>query len=443
MTEKSHSLNYNQLLLVVIGAFSVAVFILDIFIPLGASGSMVYVLFVMATYWKGQNMTLGSGVVGTIFIIFGFIFSVSTEYIVLSGINHVVAIIVMWATVWFVNNYKASLLQVRRNYRVLFQAANDEILVFLLDEKHQPKPFLEINDTACNILGYSRDELLQKSIFDITVAEEKELNWLIENVIEHGQMVHKSQHLTKKGEIIPVELSIRPFSYDGRLAIIIVGRDLRERRKLEQEILEVSEQERQRIGRDMHDDLGQLLTVATMTAQMLEHDLKSKDAEDAKKMHELANLIKTTAERSRTLSHGLVPFNVEKNGLDNALKDLADDISKMYDIDVCYTGDHNLLIKNKSMVVHIYRIAQEAINNAVKHGKATSIEVELSSAGDYISLHVKDNGSGFHEPGATSEGIGIRTMNFRANMIGGDLKISSEKGKGTEIICEIPKVNLR
>lgn len=440
MSNNSKSLTFNQLLLGTTGLLSAAVFVIDIYIPLGTSGSMIYILFVMATYWNSKKFTIASGILATLLIFLGYRFSISSEYVIFSVINHVLAVIVVWVSVWLVNNYKASLHQARRNYRMLFQAANDEILVFQLDDHNQPEPFLEINDTACDILGYTRDELLQKSLYDIVADEKKEVNKRIENVLEHGEIVVESRHRTKEGDIIPLELSVRSFLYNERRAIISVGRDQRERRRLEQEILNASEQERQRIGRDLHDDLGQLLSVATLTAQMLEREMKSKNMQEAKKIEELAGILKTAGERSRSLSHGLIPFNVEHNGLDDALQELTSNVSKMYDIDIHYAGNQDILQTNNSTAVHIYRIAQEAINNAVKHSNATSIEVELSSSGNHITLRVKDNGRGFPES-EVSKGIGMRIMNFRANMIRGDLKITSEKGKGTEIICPVPKDN--
>lgn len=437
MPDKLKSRYFNQLLLGITGVFSVIVFILDIFIPLGASGSMVYVLFVMATYWKERNYTLSAGAAGTIFTIAGLFFSATSEYLIFSAINHFLAIVVIWATVWFVNNYKASIHQVRKDYRGLFRAANDEILVCYLDENNQPTPFIEVNDTACDILGYSREELLQKSIYDISTNEKKEINRRTKNVLEQGEIIVESHQITKGGSIIPLELSVRLFPYNGRQAIISVGRDLRERRRLEQEILNVSEQERQRIGRDLHDDLGQMLSVATLTARMLERDMKAKKMQEAEKVRELTDMIQKAGEHSRTLSHGLVPFNVEQNGLDNALQELTHSVSQMYNIDIHYAGSQDILLNVNYMAVHLYRIAQEAINNAVKHGKATSIEVELSSSSkDHIILRVKDNGSGFIEP-EVSEGIGMRIMKFRANMIGGDLNIISEKDVGTEVMCWI------
>lgn len=442
MSDKPKSLTFNQLLLGVTGLLSVAVFVVDIYIPLGASGSMIYILFVMATYWNSKKFTITSGVLATLLIFLGYRFSVTSEYIILSIINHLMAVIAVWGSVWLVNNYKASFQQAKRNYRMLFQAANDEILVFQLDDHNRPEPFLEINDTACDILGYSRDELLQKSLYDISSLEKEEIERRIANVIEHGEIIYESRHRTKEGDIIPLELSVRSFTYSGRRAIISVGRDLRERYRLEQEILNVSEQERQRIGRDMHDDLGQLLSVATITTQMLVREMKARNMKEAKKIEEIADMIKTAGERSRTLSHGLVPFNVQENGLNDALQELTDSVSGMYGIEVHYSGSQDVLLTGNYAAVHLYRIAQEAINNAVKHGKATSIEVDLSSSSDDITLRIKDNGSGFPES-ETNDGIGLRIMKFRANMIGGDLKITSEYEKGTAVNCRLPKSELQ
>ncbi|MEX0649320.1 MAG: PAS domain S-box protein [Balneolaceae bacterium] len=440
MSDKLISQTFNQLLLGIIVVFAVAVFILDIFVPLGVSGGMVYVLFVMATYWiKDSKITIAAGIAGSILIVAGFYFSTTSAYILLSFANHIVAIIVVWATVWFVNSYKSSLQRIRKDYRGLFQAANDEILVFQLDEKNHAKPFSEVNDTACEMLGYSREELLKKTVYDISSAEKEEIERRIANVIEHGEIIFESRHRTKAGDSIPLELSIRSFTYNGQKAIISVGRDLRERYRLEQEVLNASEQERQRIGRDMHDDLGQLLSVATITTQMLAREMKTRGMEETKKIEEIAGMIKTAGERSRTLSHGLVPFNVEQNGLNEALQELTNSVSVMYGIEAQYTGSKNVLLTGNYAALHLYRIAQEAINNAVKHGKASSIEVELSSSIDDITLLIKDNGRGLPKSKTMKEGIGLRIMKFRANMIGGDLKITSEKGEGTEVMCRMSR----
>lgn len=429
----------NRLFLAMIAVLSAAVFVVDIFIPLGVSGGVVYVLLVMATYWvKGKSITTGTGVLATLLTIAGFWFSVSSEYILLSGANHGMTIIIIWASVWFVNNYKASLSQLRRNYRTLFKATTDEILVYQLDDDGHPEPFIEVNDTACAILGYSRDELLQKSVYDIVAADNEEIDRRIRQVMKNGEAVYETRHTTKDGGTIPLELSLRLFIYNGRKTIISIGRDLRERRMLEREILNISEKERLRIGQDMHDDLGQLLTVTKMSAQQLEFEMKAKGMQEAEKLKEIVELVDKAGKSARTIAHGLVPVQMESDGLDSALDELARNTSNLYNIEVHYSGDSDDYPIDTSSAVHMYRIAQEAINNAVKHAQATTIEVDLTSAGDYVSMCIRDNGSGFNS-GALNGGRGLRIMKFRSNMIDGNLIINSKRGEGTEVICQVPK----
>ncbi|MEX0608104.1 MAG: PAS domain-containing sensor histidine kinase [Balneolaceae bacterium] len=437
MSVEREGFKYNRLLLSGIGLISIIVFIIDIYIPLGVSGGVVYVLFVMATYWtEGRRITLIAGLLATILLFAGFVVSITSAYVLLSAANHLLMIIVIWASAVFVNRYKDSLHLLRENYRTLFQVATDEILVFQLDDDNQPQTFLEINDAACNILGYSKEELLQKKVYDIS-ADKVRVKKNFQEVIEKGEAVFESRHLTKTGEVIPLELSVRSFTYNGRQTIISSGRDLRERRKLEREILAISETERQRIGQDMHDDLGQLLTVALLSAQQLNNVIE--DEQLATNAKEVVNLIKQVSESTRTLSHGLVPVNLGSHGLDKALSELTFNTSKIHNVDIKFTSTQDDAVKLADYrAVHLYRIAQEAINNAIKHAKASSIEVRLSFSESQLTLQVKDNGIGLPDAEEQDDGVGLRIMRFRTNLMDGDLRIKSERGKGTEITCQIP-----
>lgn len=336
-------------------------------------------------------------------------------------------------------NAEQQLKEQERRYRMLFQAATDEILVFQVDEQMNPLPFLEVNDTACDMLGYSHNQLLQKTIYDIVAADKEEIDSRIEQIIEETDVVLETRHKTKDGDKIPLEVSARSFMFNGKHTIISIGRNVRERRKLEQQILNVSEQERQRIGRDMHDSLGQMLSGIGLIAQNLAKKLKSNGLPGAEEVQEITDLIKEADQQARTLSRGLVLVNLESNGLDVALDEMVARASKMFKIDIQYQNTSTGIVDDSTKAVHLYRIAQEAINNAVKHGKATSIEINLSSSEDQILLRIQDNGSGFPEPEERSDGMGVRIMQFRSQMIGGNLKINSEKGKGTEITCQVSK----
>jgi len=325
-----------------------------------------------------------------------------------------------------------------RRYRMLFQAATDEITVFQLDADKNPLPFMEANNVTCDILGYTHDELLQKTLYDIVDLNKQEIDRRIEKVIKQGKTVHETKHLTKEGDAIPLEISARAFNYDGRPTIISIGRDIRERLKLEREILDISEKERQRIGRDLHDDLGQMLTGIGLITQNLANKLTPNDRKAAEEVQKIVDMIKEADEHARSLARGLVPVNVQSNGLDSALQELINKAKKMYDIDIFYSNEVDDALDANLPAIHLYRIVQEAINNAIKHGKASSIDIEFSTSREHLLLRIKDNGCGFPETPKKNNGMGIRIMHFRAQIIGGGLEINSERGKGTEIICRLP-----
>ena len=429
----------NQYLFFILGVLSLAVFIVNFYTPVGVSGGVIYILWVITSYWREKRATLIAGWISTIMIVIGFIDSMSTRYIELAAVNHMLAVVVVWISVGFINRYRAYISSVKKNYQMLFQMTNDEILVFLIDKNHRPLPFLEVNDSATQLLGYTYDEFLEKTVYDIFLDTEQ-FERHIQNTVKGEKVLFESYQKTKNGEIIPVEISMKAFQYYDQFAIICAGRDLSERRNLEEEILEVGEIERQRIGRDLHDDVGQLLSAAVLSAQLLGKEMKSKGIEVSEKAEDIAELVKTAAEHSRNISHGLVPLNVESHGLNCALEDLVHKISTAKDIEIQYSGEE-INAKNTTNAIQVYRIAQEAISNAIKHGEATLIDIRLKEEGNFIVLSIKDNGRGFNVEDNGSEGIGLKTMHFRTNLIGGDFTIKSKINDGTEIFCRFPKVN--
>ncbi|HKK43998.1 MAG TPA: ATP-binding protein [Balneolaceae bacterium] len=442
MSIKSRLSDYNHLLFLGIILASFGVFLIDTQFPLGVTGDIPYALFVMATYWnKKKSYTIAAGIVTTLLIITGFLLNGNSDYVIMSATIRGMSIILIWGTVWFVINYKSSLHNLRKNEQrisAIFQAETDEILVFQLDDNMIPLLFLEVNKAACDILGYNRNELLQKTLYDITPVDNQKIDHQIEKLVSMGTLLYETQHVTRENEKIPLEISARSFTYDGRLTIILIGRDIRERRKLEQEILNVSEQERQRIGQDMHDELGQLLTGIGLITQNIANELKQEKTDMAQKMLGVVDLVKEADEHTRALTRGLIPVNIEPNGLDTAIQELIKTLSNMYDVDIRYLNEENIELADNTSAVHMYRIIQEALNNAIKHGNPTSITIKLFTNIDHIMLSIRDNGKGFSTPVNASEGMGLRIMNFRAQIMEGNLEIKSKIGEGTEVICKIP-----
>jgi PAS domain S-box-containing protein len=216
--------------------------------------------------------------------------------------------------------------------------------------------------------------------------------------------------------------------------VLAVVRDITDRKRLEREILEVSSREQQRIGQDLHDSLGQHLTGITFLTKVLERKLEHKNPEEAKEAAEIGRLVMQALAQTRNLARGLFPVELERNGLVAAIADLTGSVERMTKVKCSFKSKENIVVQDNVLATHVFRIAQEAINNSVKHGKAKKIDVTLLPAGDHLELCVTDDGAGFN-PEAKMDGLGLRIMHYRARRIGGTLDIKAPEGGGTRVTC--------
>ena len=207
-----------------------------------------------------------------------------------------------------------------------------------------------------------------------------------------------------------------------------------DRRQLEEELLAISAREQRRIGQDLHDGLCQQLVGIEFRNSVLVQLAKEEKAKtEAMTMGEL---IRDVTRQARLLAKGLLPVQLDAAGLMSALQELTSNASKLFNVSCRFECPQPVLIGDNTVATHLYRIAQEAISNAVKHGQARSIIVSLSGSTDQLALKIWNNGAEF-PVGATAEGLGLRIMQHRAEMIGATLKISSAAGKGTMVECAV------
>lgn len=244
----------------------------------------------------------------------------------------------------------------------------------------------------------------------------------------------------KDGSVFPVDLSIGEVPLTGgRRVFTGIIRDITERKDLEQKILELSEEEQRRIGQDIHDDLCQQLAAIGCLAQVVQQKLRHAGNEDASSMSEIVHLVSQANSRAREMSRGLVPVVLESEGLMSALGELAGGTEKIFRVSCRFWCDRPVLVRDNKTAVQLYRIAQEAVGNAIKHSHADRIELSLSTADGQIMLRIRDNGVGIpdHSPGRGT-GLGLLTMNHRAKMLGGRLKVGPDEFGGTEVLCTVP-----
>ena len=215
---------------------------------------------------------------------------------------------------------------------------------------------------------------------------------------------------------------------------LVIVRDVTERKRMEHEIVEVSHREQQRIGEDLHDGLGQHLTGITFLTRALERKLTTKSPEEAKEAAEIGRLVMQALAQTRNLARGLFPAELERNGLTAALIELTDSVQKTCGVRCTLRAAEKISINDNVLATHVFRIAQEAMNNSIKHSRAKNIEVTLDVNGDQLQLRVTDDGTGF-SPEAKFNGLGLRIMQFRARRIGGELQVAAGDQGGTSVTC--------
>jgi len=218
---------------------------------------------------------------------------------------------------------------------------------------------------------------------------------------------------------------------------VALTEEMAERERLEREILDVSERERRRIGRDLHDTLGQLLTGTALAGQVLHEKLAARAVEGADESARIIALVEEAIEMTRGLARGLDPVEIEAGGLAQGLRELATATDRLSSGRCEYQGEELTMLLDSATATHLYRIAQEAVTNAVRHGRASRITIRLDEFEDRLRLTVHDDGVGIAAPARGGAGMGLRIMAHRATVIGGTFQARSAPEGGTTVVCEV------
>jgi signal transduction histidine kinase len=213
--------------------------------------------------------------------------------------------------------------------------------------------------------------------------------------------------------------------------------EIQERTRLEKELLEISERGQRQIGHDLHDSLGQHLTATALAGQVLNEQLESKSLPESASARHLVKLVEEAIILTRTLARGLYPVQVNAEGLMDGLQELARNVSERFKVSCEFECREPVLLNDPASSTHFYRIAQEAITNALKHGKARRINISLEKADGVIILTVTDDGIGLPDNARGGEGMGLRIMAYRANMIGATFNIERLPESGTRATCKL------
>lgn len=214
-------------------------------------------------------------------------------------------------------------------------------------------------------------------------------------------------------------------------------REIAERERLDREIAEVADRERRRLGQDLHDSLCQHLTGTALTAQTLREKLAARSAPEILEADKVVRYIEEGIDLSRNMARGLFSPELEAEGLMFALQSLADNMGERFQIICAFQSEGIVRVSDSSMATQLYRIAQEAVMNAIKHASAERIDISLLKDADTLILSVSDDGIGLPEKLLAQEGLGLRLMSHGASLIGADFQARGKPGGGTIVTCRV------
>lgn len=222
-------------------------------------------------------------------------------------------------------------------------------------------------------------------------------------------------------------------------AIRMIGAmaDITERKQLEKELISISDREQRRIGQDLHDGLGQQLTAIEFMCQSLRADLKKAAPDLREQVSAMSAYLRQAITQTRALAHGLTAFILDASGLHGALAELVETTNSLGRAKCRFVCPATVRVRDSETAVHLYRIAQEAIGNAMKHAEATEIVVTLQERNGVVVLRITDDGKGLPKTGADDHGVGLQVMKHRAATIGAELTVESKRNKGVTVTCTL------
>lgn len=321
-----------------------------------------------------------------------------------------------------------------RRFRSLFEASPDAIFVESLDGT-----VLDVNPAACRLHNLPCDALIGTNVRELVPPGQREAAMRDFDKLVRGEVRYlQAYSWTVNQHAVPVEIRANRFVYDGQQAVLLIVRDIRERRALEREVLRISEAERQRIGRDIHDGLASQFSGIALLSRGLVNQRKQQQPCSLDVLEEVARLARIGADQARALARGLNPVQLDGEGLRAALKELVHSAEILSGLACTLDLDAVLPPLERDVSTQLYRIVQEAITNALKHAGATRLVLRAHRHADRLVLTVEDNGRGLPDDLGEAEGLGLHIMPYRARTIGAALSIDSSKGTGTTVACSVP-----
>ncbi len=298
--------------------------------------------------------------------------------------------------------------------------------------------FKRLNPAWTKQLGWTREALAARPFLDFVHPDDREATLVEMGALSEGAdtILFENRYRHRDGSYRWLRWNARPVP--GGERIYAIARDVTREKRLEREILEIVDREKEHFGRELHDGLCQNLSgiaaLSSALSKRLEADSESISAAAA----EITQLLNETIREARDLSRGLGPIGLRETGLQVALETLAVNTEQRFRVSCRLESDCPCLRLGQEVQVQLFRIAQEAVNNALTHGKAGHIDIRLTTKFGAGFISVRDDGVGLPLDRPKVDGIGLQTMVYRARLIGGLLKVRRRNQRGTAVTCAFP-----
>jgi PAS domain S-box-containing protein len=303
--------------------------------------------------------------------------------------------------------------------------------------------FLACNQAIATFYGQPVKALLGKTVLDCKPAEAAHSTSEDQEVMTtRRSVVVEAPSTDAQGRVRWWESIKSPLfnERDEVIGTVGIARDVTERRRLERHILEISDREQARLGQDIHDGLCQQLVSLAFDANSLQSELSGRRLPETKQARRIADCLDQAITEARQLSRGLFPVRLETDGLPSAMAELAKAASARFQIQCRFDSQGRVAVKDVVMATHLYRIAQEALANAVKHSRGSKVSIRLKGGASQLELTVEDDGAGLSAAKRKkATGMGLHIMAYRARAIGGTLHLGPGPRGGMLVSCCIPR----
>jgi two-component system, LuxR family, sensor kinase FixL len=317
------------------------------------------------------------------------------------------------------------------DYCMLMQQSVDAILILDSDAR-----ILDASPRVTDRLHVPREKIVGQDIRRFIVPEDlRAVPLRLERVLAGETLRTTRRARLPDGTVLHLEGCTKLLP-DGRLLCMV--RDVTNARHAEERILDLARKEQRRIASDLHDTLGQELTGIKLMAEVLANKLRSAGSEQAAAAEDIADVVQSALADMRRITRAIAPADLSAEGLAAALRDLGAITREVFGVACGVRIRQPLIIRSDAAATHLYQLAREAIDNAVRHGEAEHITVQLSAGKTRGRLVVSDNGQGFRRDSRSADGVGLQIMHHRGELLNGELSVETSPGSGTVVTCVFP-----